>query len=384
MEFWGSSFLGMTRYSSTAMLVRTVFSKTAVGLPRIVGSRNCAPIMGAEDTPQTNASPPMQLMQLLWPGGVAVQAIHVAAKLGLADLMASGPKTVVELSDATRMNGTSLARFLRALTSLGIFAEETSGSYGQTPLSEALRADHPESIRPLAMMLGARFIWEPVGWLDESIRTGQASFERVHAAPFFRHLAENPENAAIFNAAMSSMPSYIAEVVEAFDFSKFRRIVDVGGGHGALLAAILEANPHTRGVLQDLPSVVAGASALRREGLAERCELVAGDFFDGVPDGGDAYVLKGIIHDWNDEAAVEILRSCRRAIRPDGTLILLDTVLTGSDDPRRALMDLLMMVLTGGRERTELEFRSLLQEASFSLTRVISTGAHSILESRPV
>ncbi len=340
--------------------------------------------MGTEDAPQKNASPSTQLMQLLWPGAVAVQAIHVAAKLGLADLVAAGPKTGVKLSEATRMNGTSLARLLRALTSLGIFAEDTSGRYCQTPLSEALRADHPESIRPLARMLGARFIWEPVGWLEESIRTGQAAFERLHSAPFFRHLAEHPEDAAVFNAAMSSMPSYIAGIVEAYDFSKFRRIVDVGGGHGALLAAILEANPQTHGVLQDLPLVVAGASALRREGIADRCELVAGDIFDGVPGGGDAYLLKGVIHDWNDEAAVEILRSCRRAIRSDGTLLLLETVLTGSDDPARALMDLLMMVLTGGRERTEREFRALLQDASFSLTRVISTRGHSILESRPV
>jgi SAM-dependent methyltransferase len=340
--------------------------------------------MGTEDAPQENASPSMQLMQLLWPGGVAVQAIHIAARLGLADLVAAGPKTVVELSEATRTHRTSLARLLRALMSLGIFAEDASGRYAQTPLSDALRADHSESIRPLAMMLGARFIWEPVGRLDETIRTGQAAFERVHSAPFFRYLANNQEDAAVFNAAMSSMPSYIAGAVHAYDFSKFRRIVDVGGGHGALLAAILEANPQTRGVLLDLPTVIAGASALRREEIAARCELVAGDFFDGVPEGADAYVLKGIIHDWNDEAAVEILRSCRRAIRPDGRLILLETVLTGSDDPARALMDLLMMALTSGRERTEIEFRSLLDEAGFSLTRVITAPGHSILESRPV
>ena len=340
------------------------------------------PVMA--DRAQRNTSPSTQLMRLLWPGGVAVQAIHVAARLGIADLVAAAPKTAVELSEATRTNGTSLARLLRALTSLGIFAEDASGRYRQTPMSDALRADHPESIRPFAMMLGARFIWEPVGRLDESIRTGRAAFERVHSAPFFRYLAENPEDAAIFNGAMSSMPSYLAGIVGAYDFSKFRRIVDVGGGYGALLAAILEANPQARGVLLDLPPVVAGASALRREGIADRCELVAGDFFDGVPEGGDAYLLKGIIHDWNDEAAVEILRRCRQAIRPDGTLILLETVLTGSDEPGRALMDVLMMVLTSGRERTELEFRSLLRDASFSLTRVISTPGHSILESRPV
>jgi hypothetical protein len=340
--------------------------------------------MGTEDTSQTNAPPSTQLMQLLWPAGLVVQAIHVAAKLGLADLVAAGPKTVVELSEATRMHRTSLARLLRALSSLGIFAEDTSGRYCQTPLSEALRADHPESVQPLAIMFGARFIWEPVGRLGESIRTGEVAFERVQSVSFFRHLAENPEDAAVFNAAMSSMPSYLADIVGRYDFSKFRRIVDVGGGHGALLAAILDANPQAHGVLQDLPPVVAGASALRREGIADRCEIVAGDFFEGVPDGGDAYLLKGIVHDWNDEAAVAILRNCRRAIRPDGTLLLLDTVLTGSDDHAGALMDLLMMVLTGGRERTELEFRSLLQEAGFSLTRVISTRGHSILESRPV
>jgi hypothetical protein len=282
------------------------------------------------------------------------------------------------------MHPASLARLLRALTSLGVFVEDTSSRYGQTPLSEPLRADHPESVRPLAMMMGARFFWEPIGRLDESIRTGQTAFERVYAQPFFRHLADHPEDAAVFNAAMSSMPSYNADIVAAYDFSPFRRIVDVGGGQGALLAAILEANPQARGVLHDLPSVVAGASALRSDGGAGRCDIVGGDFFDGVPEGGDAYLLKGVIHDWPDARAMTILKNCRRAIRSGGTLILVDNVLTGSDDPGRALMDLLMMVLTGGRERTEAEFRSLLGKAGFALTRVIPTRGHSILESRPI
>jgi SAM-dependent methyltransferase len=338
--------------------------------------------MGAEDTPGTNVS--TQLMQLVWPGGIAVQAVNVAAKLGLADQLAAGPKTVGELAGATGMHPASLARLLRALTSLGVFVEDTSRRYCQTPLSEALRADHPESVRPLAMMMGAHFFWEPIGRLDESIRTGQTAFERVYALSFFRHLADHPEDAAVFNAAMSSMLPYNADIVAAYDFSKFRRIVDVGGGHGALLAAILEANSQARGVLLDLPSVVAGASALRSEGIAGRYDIVGGDFFDGVPEGGDAYLLKGVIHDWPDEAAIEILKNCRRALRPGGTLILLDNVLTGSDDPGRALMDLLMMVLTGGRERTEGEFRSLLRAAGFALTRVIPTRGHSILESWPV
>jgi hypothetical protein len=326
----------------------------------------------------------MQLMRLLWPGAMAVQAIHVAAKLGLADLVASGPKTVAELAASTHAHVPSLARFLRALTSLGIFVEDADGRYRLTPFSETLQADHPDSIRRWAMMLGARFIWGPSGELDLTIRTGQPAFEHVYGAPFFKHLADHQDDAAVFNAAMSSMPAWIATLVEAYDFSRFERIVDVGGGHGALIAGILSANPHLHGILHDLPGVVAGAAAPREGAMADRCEIVGGDFFESVPAGADAYLLKGIIHDWNDEAAAKILANCRRAIRSNGTLLLLDTVLTPSSDPAQALMDLLMMVLTGGRERTESEFRSLLQQANFSLTRVISTGGESIIEAHPV
>jgi O-methyltransferase domain/Dimerisation domain len=335
--------------------------------------------------PQPAAVPPsMQLMRLLWPGAMAVQAIHVAAKLGLADLVASGPKTVAELAAGVHAHGPSLGRLLRALTSLGIFVEDADGGYRQTPLSETLQADHPDSIRRWAMMLGAGFMWRPSGELDRTIRTGQPAFEHIYGAPFFKHLADHQDDAAVFNAAMSSMPGWLATLVEAYDFSRFERIVDVGGGHGALITAILSANPHLRGVLHDLPGVVAGAAAPREGAIADRCEIVGGDFFESVPAGADAYLLKGIIHDWNDEAAAKILANCRRAIRSNGTLLLLDTVLTPSSDPAQAVMDLLMMVLTGGRERTESEFRSLLEQANFSLTQVISTGGESIIEARPV
>jgi SAM-dependent methyltransferase len=209
------------------------------------------------------------------------------------------------------------------------------------------------------------------------------AFELVYGAPFFKYLAEHANDAAVFNAAMSSLPTYVAAFVEAYDFSRFERIVDVGGGHGVKLLAILSANPRLRGVLYDLPAVVAGALALGPGAVGDRCEIVGGDFFEGVPAGADAYLLSGIIHDWDDEAAVKILRSCRRAIRPDGTLLLVETVLTPSSDPSRALMDVLMMVLTGGRERTEPEFRTLLRKAGFSLSRVIPTPGAAILESRP-
>jgi len=314
---------------------------------------------------------------------MAVQAIHVAAKFGLADLVAGGPKSIQELAKATRTHSSSLARLLQALTSLGIFAEDATGRYRQTALSDTLRSDHPESIRPFAMMLGAHFVWRPSGALEEAVRTGQPSFERVYGAPFFEYLGGHPDDAAVFNAAMSSSPAYLAAIAGAYDFSKFERIVDVGGGHGLLLAGILLANPRLCGVLYDLPAVVAGASALRQEPISQRCEIIDGDFFQGVPAGADAYMLKGIIHDWNDEAALKILKNCRRAINPDGRLLVADAVLTPSTAPATALMDMLMMVLTSGRERTESEFRSLLQEAGFSMVQVIREAGVSIIESRP-
>jgi hypothetical protein len=326
----------------------------------------------------------MQMMQILWPGAMAVQAIHVAAKFALADLVASGPKSIKELAEATHTHGSSLGRFLRALTSLGIFVEDTTGRYGQTALSDTLRSDHPESMRPFAMMVGAHFFWKPLGALEETVRTGQPSFERVYGAPFFEYLAGHSDDAAVFNAAMSSSPDYLAAIAGAYDFSRFERMVDVGGGHGLLLAGILSANPRLCGVLYDLPAVVAGASALRQEPISQRCEIIGGDFFQGVPAGADAYLLKGIIHDWNDEAALKILKNCRRAIRPDGKLLVVEAVLTGSTDPATALMDMLMMVLTSGQERTESEFQSLLQEAGFSMVQVIRAARVSIIESQPV
>jgi hypothetical protein len=329
-------------------------------------------------------SPSMQMMQMLWPGPIAVQAIYVAAKFALADLVASGPKSVKELAEATHADASSLGRLLRALASLGIFAEDSTGRYRQTALSDTLRSDHPESLRPLAMMLGTHFMWRPCGALDEAVRTGQPSFEHAYGAPFFDYMATHPDDAAVFNAAMSSSPDYLAAIVEAYDFSRFQQIVDVGGGHGLLLARILSANPRLRGVLYDLPNVVSGASAVQQPPISRRCEIVGGDFFQSVPAGADAYVFKGVIHDWNDEAALTILTNCRRAIHEEGRLLLLEAVLTPSTAAGTALMDLLMMVLTSGRERTESEFQTLLQQSNFSIVRVIRDGRVSIIECRPV
>jgi hypothetical protein len=326
----------------------------------------------------------MEVMRLIWPGAMAVQAVHVAARLGIADLVADGPKHGAELAAATHADTTSLERLLRALVGLGIFAQDRNGRYAQSPLSDALRSDHPHSIRRWAVMLGDGFIWKAVGELGTTVRTGNTAFEQVHGAPFFEYLAANPDAAAVFNAAMSSVPAAIDSTVRAIDFSRFDRIVDVGGGHGVLLIAILSANPRIRGVLHDLPSVIATAPAPSDRSVADRLKLAGGNFFEAVPSGADAYVLKGVVHDWNDESALAILRNCRRAIRDDGRLLLLETILDSSSDPARSMMDLLMMVLTGGRERTEAEFDSLLRAAGFALTAVVPTLGHSILECRPV
>ena len=339
--------------------------------------------MSNQESVSSTIRPEMQLMGLIWPGALTVQAIYVAALLRLADLVAPGPKSVAELAEATETHAPSLGRLLRALASIGILAEDLDGRYQPTPLSDALRTDHPQSMRRLALMLGAGFFWKPTGELAAGIKTGQPPFEQVFGAQFFTYLAAQPADAAVFNAAMSSMPAYLDAVVQTYDFSQFTRIVDVGGGQGALLTAILAANPQVRGVLYDLPAVVRGVRA-PDQSVTDRLEIVPGDFFESVPAGADAYVLKGVIHDWSDEDARRILRNCRQAIPPHGRLLILDRVPASDRDPQSAMMDILMLVLTGGRERTEVELRALLADTGFSLIRVIPTMGAAILESRSV
>jgi SAM-dependent methyltransferase len=336
-----------------------------------------------------------QLFQMI-AGFRETQAIYVAAKLGIADLIAQTPKTAAELAQAindelvqaskTKAHAPSLRRLLLMLSSLGIFAEDTDGKFRSTPLGDLLRRDHPQSQQSLAILFGSAFFWKPWGELYETIVSGQPAFDRMYAMPFFDYLSTHPEDAAIFNGAMTSITAQvIPAVLAAYDFSRFERIVDVGGGHGAVLQAILSANPGLHGVLADLPAVVAGATALKSEPIARRCSTVGTNFFESVPDGADCYLMKRIIHDWNDEDAVKILRNCRRAIRPGGTLLLIEWVLKGLNqpDPGRA-SDLLMLAMLGGQERTEADFATLLGKAGFSLTQVIATsGPASIVESHP-
>jgi len=326
---------------------------------------------------------PTNPFEYIWPGIIASQAIYVAAKLRIPDLLASGPKTAAELAPGCGAHPASLERLLQALSSLEMFARTPDGRFSNTALTEVLRADHPESHRNDVLFLPAAFLWRPVGELEYSVRTGEAAFERIFGQRFFDYLAQHADDAAVFSTAMTQGVAWTTDaLLSAYDFARFERLVDVGGGEGALLREILSVTPRLRGVLFDLPHVVVRAPEVLTNGIAARCEIVGGDFFESAPEGADAYLLKGVIHDWPDEDAARILRNVRRAMRPDGTLLLLENL---ADSPARpvGVIDLLMLVL-GGRERTEGDFRSLLAATGFAINRIIPTEASTVIECRPV
>jgi len=339
----------------------------------------------SDETSQAELPAGLRILQLVM-GLAASQAVAVASKLGLADLVAQAPKTAEELADATKAHAPSLRRLLLMLASIGVFLEGADGRFRPTPLSEVLRTGHPQSIRNFAVLWGNALLWRPWGDLYQTVLTDEPAFERIYGAPFFDYLAGHPIDAATFDAAMSSgSPD---EILAAYDFSRFEQLVDAGGGQGALLYGILSANPRLRGVLADLPRVVAGAALLQSGPIAHRCEIAGIDFFSAVPEGADAYVMKSVIHDWDDESAVKILTNCRQVIRDSGKLLMIEHVLKPSNEPDASLgriMDLNMLLLATGRERTEAEFAALLRAAGFSLTKVIPTaGYFSIIESQPV
>ena len=321
-------------------------------------------------------------MEYLWPGVIAAQAIYVAARLRVPDLLASGAKTAAELAAECGADAGALERLLRALATLEMFAPTPDGRFRNTPLTELLRSDHPQRLRDGALLLPAAFLWRPLGELYESVRTGEPAFQKVFGQRFFEYLAAHPAEAAVFNAAMTQGIAWTSSaLLAAYDFSRFERLVDVGGGEGALLRDILAATPRLRGVLFDLPAVVARAGGILTGEIAARCEITGGDFFDSVPAGAEAYLLKGVLHDWPDDDAARILRNVRRAIRPDGTLLLIETV--DSDTRPAGLGDLLMLVI-GGRDRREADFRALAAATGFALTRIIRTEASSVIECNPV
>lgn len=310
------------------------------------------------------------------------QAVYVVAKLGIADLLADGPRDCTTLASAAGVDATALHRLLRMLASLGIFAEAEPETFTLTPLAACLRSDAPGSMRPWTLSMG-ELAWQPWGELLHSVRTGESAFARVHGASRYEYLERHPDEAANFADAMSVFSAQAAAAIVAdYDFSRFQEVVDVGGGHGGLLATILDANPQATGILLDRPDVAAEAeTTLREQGLAARCRCVGGDFFESVHEGADAYILKDVLHNWDDERAAAILRNCRSAMVPTGRILIIDPVIRPGNEPDFAkLLDLHMLVMHGGRERTEEELGVLLRDAGLRLLRTIPTAGGRIVE----
>jgi hypothetical protein len=339
----------------------------------------------SDDAASEAGPPPAALLQMMT-GYWVSQALYVAAKLGLPDLLVNGPQSVEHLASATQVHAASLRRVLRALASVGVFTEASPDNYALTPLAALLRTGTPDSMRALAIMY-AEEQYRAWGNVLHSVRTGKTAFDQQFGMSYFAYLAQHPEADQVFNQAMTGWTTQVADaVIDAYDFSPCRKIVDVGGGYGTLLAAVLRSNQTASGILFDQPHVVTAAKAhLVSTGVAERCQTVGGDFFVEVPASGDTYLLAQILHDWNDERSTAILRQCRRAVPMHGKLLVIELVLPSSEEPFFGKwLDLHMLVLLGARERTAEEYRALLESAGFKLARVIPTRAGpSIVEALP-
>lgn len=336
---------------------------------------------------ETSAAPAVNLVDLAL-SALLARAVYAVADLGVADLLAEGPRSVAELADTLGVQVSGLHQVMRTLTGLGLFRRDGDGRFGLTPVGESLRRDHPSGVRDLVTILSGSPTWEGIGAFPEILTTGTSGVELAHGRKMFDYMRAHPDQSAAYNrmmvAAHATEPDAVAE---AYDFSGLASLVDVGGGIGTLLAAILHANPSLHGVLFDQPSVVEQAKGvMAATQLADRCDFVAGDFFESVPDGGHAYLLSHILHDWGEDACLTILRNCRRAMRDDGRVLIVEMVIPPGDEPHRGkVFDLLMLVLYAGQERTAEEYGELLAKADLRLERVVPTNSSvSIVEARPL
>jgi hypothetical protein len=316
------------------------------------------------------------------------QALHAVAVLGIADLLADGPKSSDELAQATGSHARTLYRVLRALVAARVFAEDRAGQFRLTALGQPLRSDVADSVRAASIFLSGESELE--GRLIDCVQSGKTAVELASGTTnWIEYYRQNPKRAEVFNAAMTALSNaHYAGVVDAYDFRSIRKLVDVGGGHGRLLSMILTAYPKMCGVLFDLPHAFEGGRTMIAEaGLSNRCEVVSGDFFRSVPVGGDAYVLSRVIHDWSDEKAVAILKVVRGALPARGRLLLFETMIRADNRLSYPLLsDLNMVIRTGGCERDEAEYRALYKAAGFKLTRVVETPSPTgmtIIEGKP-
>jgi O-methyltransferase domain/Dimerisation domain len=315
------------------------------------------------------------------------QLVAVAAKLHVADRLCGGPRSAKALADATGADAGALRRLMRALVSEGVFAETADGGFENNALAELLRTDATASLRDVAMLYGEPWLWQAYGGLLHSVCTGRPAFEEVHGQGFYEFLHRHPAASERFQRAMSGYTAQeVTAICDACDLSAARTVVDIGGGQGALVAALLDRHRLLHGIVFDLPEVIEGARrSLGEAGLSPRCRCVAGDFFEAVPSGGDAYFMKSVLHNWPDDAAVRILRVCRRAMPDAGRLIVAERVVPeGQGASEAKLFDINMMVTVGGRERTLEEYRTLMQAAGLRLVRSIdTTSALSVIEAVP-
>jgi hypothetical protein len=326
-------------------------------------------------------------------GFFPAQVLHVGAVLGVADHLVDGPLTTAQLAEATGTDEPSLHRVLRALACFGVLAEPHPGTFAHGPHAGGLLTDGPGSVRHLVELFAGHEVWRSWGELDVTVRTGETAFDRITGKTAFEYMSADPEYQAMFNRAMSEgTRNATPGIVEAGDFARFSWVVDVGGGDGTLLAAVLAAHPALRGTVFDTPDGLAAAPAtLATAGLADRAEAEAGDFFRSVPTGPDAYLVKSVIHDWDDERSTRILGNIRSAMGEGGTLLLVEPVMppapaATADVLMMVMSDLNMLVCTGGKERTEAEFRALLAGAGFDLraiTPVPGPTNFSLLEAVP-
>lgn len=331
--------------------------------------------------------PAERLFQMIT-GFAVSQAIYVAARLGIADMLKDGPKASDELAGAAGADRDALARLLRFLAGQAIFAERADGRFELTPLAECLQAGAPGSMRTRALFWGQESVWRPWGELLYSVKTGLPAFNHIYGVGAFDYLAHNPKAAEVFHETLRVQAQWeSAAVVAAYDFSGMSSIVDVGCGDGWFIAAVLKAHPRMRGILFDEPYVIEKAKArIAAQKVGDRCELIAGNFFESAPAGGTVYVLKHIVHDWDDDRAIAILKNCRERMTHGGRILILECVVHSGNEPDIAkFIDVYMLVRHPGRERTESEYRALLAAAGFNLTRIVPTRSPvSVIEGVPV
>jgi hypothetical protein len=331
-----------------------------------------------------NPQPPLAQLRGMINGYQLSQAIYVAVTLGIPDQLAGGARTAAQLASVAEADPRALYRLMRALAAAGIFKEEKREVFTLTPLGELLRSDHASSFAGWAAQIGRPYFWGAWDHLLQGVKTGRNPFSAIHGEDVWSWRSKQPLENEIFNGAMTALSRVSnAAVVAAFDFARFQRIVDIGGGHGALLAAVLHAAPGAAGVLFDQPHVVEGAPpVLAESGIADRCEVVAGSMFESVPAGADAYVMKTILHDWDDARCIDILKVCRAAMSPSSRLLVIEQLIGPPNEGLTAkLSDLNMFVMPDGQERTVDEFALLFNASGLALTGVTPTASPlSIIE----